>query len=89
MILLIGQTDAENSLRRRSSQTVLYELLQALPRLIAPITPFLSEEIYSYIQKDIKKSVFEDGYSTIPEEWKNDSVISTWSMIFEIFNKQM
>ena len=41
------------------------------------------------MQKDIKKSVFEDGYSTIPEEWKNDSVISTWSMIFEIFNKQM
>lgn len=67
-------------MKRRSTQTVLHELLKALPRLIAPITPFLAEEIFSYAQQDTKKSVFEDGYSQLHEEWNNSSVTETWSL---------
>lgn len=73
-------TDSPNSQRRRATQTVLYDVLQTLPRLIAPITPFLAEEIFSYTQKDSTKSVFEDGYFEMKKEWENPSVLKVWGM---------
>ena len=73
-------TDSPNSPRRRATQTVLYNVLQTLPRLIAPITPFLAEEIYSSMQKDAAKSVFEDGYYEMKKEWDNPSITSIWSI---------
>ena len=73
-------TDSPNSPRRRATQTVLYDVLQTLPRLIAPITPFLAEEIYSSMQKDLAKSVFEDGYYEMKKEWNNPSISKVWSI---------
>ena len=78
------QTDHPSSLKRKSTQTVLYTLLQSLPRLIAPITPFLAEEIYSHsIENDQEKSVFEDGYTEMKAEWNNQEVEKAWG-IFQI-----
>ena len=48
-------TFGKNSPARRQAQTVLYHLLDRLPPLMAPITPFLSEETYSYFSKEPKK----------------------------------
>ena len=55
-----------------------------VPRLTAPITPFLAEEIYSHAQKDGKKSVFEDEYPALQEEWSNSAVEQTWSVLAEL-----
>lgn len=50
------QTD---SLARRSAQTALYYVAQALVRWIAPILSFTAEEIYSYLPSlDKQESVF-------------------------------
>ena len=75
-------TDSPNSPRRRATQTVLYDVLQTLPRLIAPITPFLAEEIYCSMQRDPAKSVFEDGYYEMKNEWDNPSITKVWSIFF-------
>lgn len=40
--------DATDSPRRRSSQTVMHEILDALCRLLAPITPFTAEEAWQF-----------------------------------------
>src|SRR5208337_4641026 len=40
---------AENSRERRSAQTALFNILDALVRLLAPLIPFTAEEIYSYL----------------------------------------
>lgn len=40
-----------DSLVRRSSQTVMYESLQALVRLLAPVLTFTTEEIWRYLPK--------------------------------------
>lgn len=55
-----------------------------VPRLTAPITPFLAEEIFSHAQKDSKKSVFEEGYPVLQEEWNNPAVEQTWSVLAEL-----
>ena len=46
--------DSPRSLTRRSTQTVLYHLLQCLTRSVAPVVPHLAEEIAQY-------STFENG----------------------------
>jgi len=42
-------TAAPNSLARRSAQTALYRISDALVRLVAPILCFTSEEIWGYL----------------------------------------
>jgi len=44
-------TEIPDSASRRSVQTVLYTIAQALMRLLVPILAFTSEEIYSYMPK--------------------------------------
>ncbi len=45
-------TYATHSLARRSAQTALWEILDAITRLIAPILSFTSEEVYSAMYED-------------------------------------
>ncbi|NTW05395.1 MAG: isoleucine--tRNA ligase [Peptococcaceae bacterium] len=40
------------SIARRSAQTVLYEVLNALVRLLVPVLAFTSEEIWRYVPKE-------------------------------------
>jgi len=41
-----------NSTARRSAQTVMYEILSVLVKIIAPILPFTAEEIFKSMPKD-------------------------------------
>ena len=41
--------ESPNSLARRSAQTVMYEVLYALVRLLTPVLAFTSEEIWRYV----------------------------------------
>ncbi|MFH1577608.1 MAG: isoleucine--tRNA ligase [Candidatus Omnitrophota bacterium] len=50
-------TYAPVSLERRSAQTVIYEILNALVRVIAPILGFTAEEIWQYLPKRKKDSL--------------------------------
>ena len=59
-------TFPEKSLERRQAQTVLYHLLDQLSVLMAPITSFLSEEVYFYFnKKDKKESVFLEDFPSL------------------------
>lgn len=76
------QTDAPNSIRRRASQTVLRTILDVLPQLMAPITPFLSEEIYSAMKEE--GSIFQNTYVKPNPEWKNEEVETAWNCVESI-----
>lgn len=82
-------TDLPSSPRRRATQTVLYTVLQTLPRLVGPILPFLAEEVYSHMQSDPTKSVFEDGYYyQLNEQWASPCIEETWSRNRMIVNNE-
>ena len=51
-------TTAKQSLARRSCQTAMYHIAQAFTLWLAPILSFTAEEIWNYIPKDNKDSVF-------------------------------
>ncbi len=61
-------TTAVNSRARRSCQTAMYHIIQALTRLLAPIISFTADEIWRYIPGNDGDSVFlETWYENWPE----------------------
>jgi isoleucyl-tRNA synthetase len=50
-------TFSMNGVERRAAQTVLYEIIHVLVRIIAPILTFTSEEIWGYLSDDEDESI--------------------------------
>lgn len=65
-------TTQPDSLARRSCQTALYHIVEALARWVAPILSFTAEEIYENIPGERGESVhletYYEGLSQLPED---------------------
>jgi isoleucyl-tRNA synthetase len=88
-------TSKKDSRARRSAQTAMYHIMEALVRWFAPILSFTAEEIWQHLPKQARSpSVFletwYDGLFPLPE---NALVTAeTWSEIFtlrEVVSKEM
>ncbi len=79
-ILYIEKTD---SLERRSVQTVIYDVLYALIRLLAPILPYTSEEVYGYMNMDLKSVHLEDMPKVLDYD-KEEDILQLWNKFFEL-----
>lgn len=55
-------TFKKNSLPRRSCQTALFHILEALVRWIAPILPYTAHEIWSYLPSKRSKYIFTNEW---------------------------
>lgn len=78
-----------NSLQRRASQWVMYQILVDMTRLMAPILSFTAEEIWHYIQKlpfnkEKYESVFLSGFPYVNEQYLDDSLEKKWERLIEI-----
>lgn len=63
--------DPEDSLGRRSCQTVLEEVLDGLTRSIAPILPHLAEEVYVHAPgHDKEETLFRSGWIKSSSVWR-------------------
>jgi isoleucyl-tRNA synthetase len=51
-------TTQENSLARRSAQSAMYHIIEALSRWLAPVLSFTADEIWPYIPGDRGESIF-------------------------------
>jgi isoleucyl-tRNA synthetase len=49
-------TFAPTSIARRSAQTVIYKITEALVRLVAPILSFTADEVWSYLPADANRA---------------------------------
>lgn len=65
-------TTKTDSLARRSTQTAMYHIIEALARWLAPILSFTAEEIWQYIPGKREESVFlaewYDGLASLSED---------------------
>lgn len=75
--------DGKNSDIRRSSQTVIYQLLKTITLLLAPVTAYTSEEIWGYLGID-SESVHLQDFPVTEKGWKNDELIEKWAKMFEL-----
>jgi isoleucyl-tRNA synthetase len=76
-------TTPVNSLARRSCQTAMYHIIQALTRWLAPILSFTAEEIWHVIPGNTGETVFvEEWYRDWPVV--NHVDMNAWAKIHEI-----
>ena len=78
-------TTQENSVARRSAQTALYHIIEAMSRWMAPIVHFTAEEIWKQIPGDHSKSVlletwYQDLFTLNADETMN---MDFWQAILE------
>jgi isoleucyl-tRNA synthetase len=81
-------TTAPNSLARRSAQTALWQITQAMLRWMAPFLSFTAEEAWSVLGLEGKtpaatrESIFMDNYSQLPAA--DTPLLAKWARIREI-----
>ncbi|MCC6302978.1 MAG: isoleucine--tRNA ligase [Gammaproteobacteria bacterium] len=80
-------TTRADSHARRSAQTALYHLVEALTRWIAPILSFTAEDIWRHIPGARGESVFlEEWYGALPEGGAagDDELATLWDPVIEV-----
>ena len=71
--------------RRRATQTVCFEVLTALTRLMAPILTFTADEVWSYIPGRGKpESVHVALFPEERGEWLNERLSADWDRLLEV-----
>ncbi len=79
--------DKKDGLLRRSTQTALYQIVDNLIKLIAPILVFSSEDAYSYFNNPNKKqSVHLEGLPVVNKVYLDNNLEIKWQNLLEIKN---
>ena len=73
---------APESIERKSAQTVLYELLTSLAKLLAPILSFTMEEVWEHFRK-IDKNIEESIHLELMPAVKEDYIDKNLEEIYE------
>lgn len=74
--------EAENDYQRRCMQTVFYQTLVSLTKLLTPIIPHAAEEIWSFLQEEeeyVQLAEFP-GYETFTNE---EELMDTWAAFMD------
>ena len=76
-----------NSVERRAAQTTMYEILYCLVRILAPMTCFTAEEIWSYMphkEGEVFESVMLTNYPKVNAKYENEELALRWSKLIKI-----
>jgi isoleucyl-tRNA synthetase len=75
---------AEKSLERRSAQTALFNILDALVRMLAPLIPFTAEEVYAYLPGKRIESVHLATMHPANPSWRDEELEARWERLLKI-----
>jgi len=81
-------TTAAGSLARRSAQTALWQITQAMLRWMAPFLSFTAEEAWKLVGSS--ESIFTETYSALPQP--DEALLAKWSRIRtvrDVVNKEI
>lgn len=80
--------EAPNSPLRRSVQTVLWEVLQALMGMIAPVLSHMSEDILQNLPDSLKKHLPESAllmsFPQVHSDWQDEALAQRWEQVLEV-----
>ncbi len=79
-------TSEPTSIKRRGAQTVMYDIISSLVRLIAPVLSYTAEEIWRYIPKEDANmtSVQLAEMPKVNEDYINTELEEKWARVIEI-----
>ncbi len=73
-----------NSRERRSAQTALYNVLDALVRILAVLIPFTADEVYSHMPGEKLVSVHLLTLAPPHPEWADEQLLARWERLLDI-----
>jgi len=76
-------TTAPKSLARRSAQTALWHITNAMLRWMAPFLSFTAEEAWKVFAPGKSVSVFTETYSDV-SDWHNPKLLDKWTFIRQV-----
>ncbi len=79
-------TEKSDSIARKAAQTVMYEILVTINKMIAPILSFTAEEIWSKLSDDAKEApsiLLTDWYES-NDEYINEEVATKWDNLIKL-----
>ncbi|MBS0368349.1 MAG: isoleucine--tRNA ligase [Proteobacteria bacterium] len=74
-------TTKPDSLARRSAQSALWHVLQAVVKLMAPILSFTAEEIWQLLNQDAEDSVMLHTFHQLPAQNAEEALLERWNAI--------
>ena len=80
-------TAKADSIERRSAQTAMYEILNAMAKMLAPMASFTAEEIWKYMphkEGENCESVMLSYYPEVKEEYENEELEEKWNKILNL-----
>ncbi|MBA4369275.1 MAG: isoleucine--tRNA ligase, partial [Desulfobacterium sp.] len=79
-------TSPPKSIERRSAQTVMHILLDSIVKIMAPIMPFTSEEIWTYMPETRTKeeSIHLALLPVVDKNWENESLSKKWEKMISV-----
>jgi isoleucyl-tRNA synthetase len=80
-------TFAKGSIERRSGQTVMFEVLEALLKLMAPLLAVTADEAWGYVNiKNKSESVHLESWPSVEtcKGWIDESLEKKWSVLVNI-----
>jgi isoleucyl-tRNA synthetase len=79
-------TSPPASLARRSAQTAMFAILDAMARIMAPIMPFTAEEIWSYLPAvaDKTESIHMALFPTPNPDLTDDRLAQKWETLIRV-----
>lgn len=80
-------TEKADSISRRAAQTVIYVILDAMTRMIAPLLAYTSDEIWKYMPHSSKENAEHVIFNEIPENIAidvDDKFMAFWDKIHEL-----
>jgi isoleucyl-tRNA synthetase len=81
-------TFRRDSIGRRAAQTTIFEILNVLVRILAPILVFTCEEVFSFMPKDkadkLKKSVHLLHWPSRDDKWQNRKLEQSFKDLIRI-----
>ena len=77
-------TSKGSSLERLSAQTVMYQILDTLVRILAPVLSFTSDEVWQFMPGEREESVHLAEFPAMNPEWKDDALTARWERIIKV-----
>ncbi len=82
-------TEKPDSFERRSAQSAMFMILDALVKLLAPVIVFTAEEIWKFMphyESDDKASVMFASIPSVCDKYKDDALAEKWDKIIAVRN---
>ncbi|MEO5365840.1 MAG: isoleucine--tRNA ligase [Magnetococcus sp. WYHC-3] len=76
--------DARDALARRSTQTVMHQILEHLVPLMAPILTFTADEVWGYMGGERPASVHLGSVPPLHPEWRNPALAQRWERFRQV-----